>query len=228
MIHPHQEPLFNPLPTVVIGLAVVIIGVEALFSLGARGMIGGPDAVGWRLAAIRDYGFLDQVFDLMRERSVYPPDQLLRFLTYPLIHGSFTHAVFVCVFILAIGNMVGAVFRAWAVLVIFFISSAFGALVFGSIMQAEAPLIGGYPGVYGLIGTYTFLLWVNQVATGGPQYRAFLLIGLLLGIQLVFGVLFGLGEDWVADLAGFAAGYVLSFVISPGGWRRLLAKLRKR
>jgi len=54
------------------------------------------------------------------------------------------------------------------------------------------------------------------------------LIGFLMGIQLVFGLLFGGNRDWVADLAGFVAGFGLSFVVSPGGWGRVVDRLRRR
>ena len=48
MAHRHTESPLNPLPPVIIALFVVIVGVEAAFSLGARGLVGGPEAVGWR------------------------------------------------------------------------------------------------------------------------------------------------------------------------------------
>jgi len=222
-----QSP-FNPLPPLVVALAVVILGIEALFSLGARGIIGGPDAVGWRLAAIRDFGFVDQVFDWMLANRRFPPEQLARLVTYPLIHLSFTHAVFVVIFILAMGKMVSEVFGGLAFLTIFWVSAVAGALVYGLALNTELPLVGGYPGVYGLIGAYTFLLWVSLIATGGQQYRAFTLIGMLLGIQLVFAIFFEVGMDWVADLTGFVAGFGLCFVLVPGGWGRVKAKLRRR
>ncbi|MEM1077332.1 MAG: rhomboid family intramembrane serine protease [Pseudomonadota bacterium] len=225
---PTPESPFNPLPPLVVALAVVVIGIEALFSLGMRGIIGGPEAVGWRLAAIRDFGFVDQVFDWMLANGRFPPDQLARFLTYPLIHASFTHALFVAIFVLAMGKMVSEVFGGLAFLTIFWVSAIAGALVYGLLLDAELPLIGGYPGVYGLIGAYTFLLWVSLIATGGQQYRAFSLIGMLLGIQLLFAIFFEVGMDWVADLSGFVAGFGLSFLLVPGGWNRVLAKLRKR
>jgi membrane associated rhomboid family serine protease len=79
-----------------------------------------------------------------------------------------------------------------------------------------------------LIGGFTFLLWVNLAAVGANKYRAFSLIGFLLAIQLLFGLLFGGGYEWVADVAGFAAGFLLSFVVSPGGWGRVLDKIRQR
>ena len=41
----NQSP-FNALPPVVVALVIVILGIEIVFSLGARGFIGGPEAVG--------------------------------------------------------------------------------------------------------------------------------------------------------------------------------------
>ncbi|MGR3570342.1 rhomboid family intramembrane serine protease [Brevirhabdus sp.] len=221
----HNTSPFHALPPVVVALAVVIGGIELLFWLGQSGLIpGGED---WRTFAIQDYTFFDELFDRMLARGTWSGPVMLRFVTYPLIHTSFIHALFVIVFILAIGKMVATVFRPWAVLVIFFAASALGALIYGLALDERYPLIGGYPGVYGLIGAYTFLLWVNLASTGGPRYQAFALIGMLLGIQLLFSLVFGSANDWVADLVGFATGFALSFVVSPGGWGRVLAKLRR-
>jgi len=89
------------------------------------------------------------------------------------------------------------------------------------------PLFGAYPGTYGLIGAFTFLLWVKLADVGANTMRAFTFIGFLLAVQLVFGILFGAGNDWIADVAGFVAGFLLSFVVSPGGWARVMAKLRR-
>ena len=46
------------------------------------------------------------------------------------MHGSFTHALFVVVILLALGKMVGEVFRWWAVLVVFFGAAVVGALAY--------------------------------------------------------------------------------------------------
>ena len=45
---------------------------------------------------------------------------------------------------------------------------------------------------------------------------------------LLFGLLFGGRNDWLADLAGFASGFGLSFLVVPGGWSRLREVLRRR
>ena len=49
----------------------------------------------------------------------------------------------------------------------------------------------------------------------------------VLVFQLVFGLLFGnAGYAWVAEITGFAAGFGLSFLLVPGGWRRVRAQIR--
>lgn len=219
-------PVFNPLPPVVIALAVVIGGIELMFQLGETGFFAGGDI--WRSIAVNNYTFFPQQFDFALDRGQFDTDLLVRMLTYPLIHLSLTHAAFVVVFILAIGNMVGGVFRAWAVLAVFFGASIAGAVVYALVFDETFPLVGGYAGVYGLIGAYTFLMWVNLVVTGGPRHQAFFLIGMLLAIQLAFALFFGSNNDWVADVAGFGAGFALSFVVSPGGWARVVDRIRRR
>ncbi|MEX5728271.1 membrane associated rhomboid family serine protease [Rhodovulum iodosum] len=218
----------NPLPPVVWALALPIIAMEVVLGAGAAGLVGGPSAVGWRLEAIERFGFSGPVLEWMIARGTWPPEHVLRFVSYLFVHASFTHAIFVTVFLLALGKMVGEIFRAWAVLLLFFASGVAGALAYGLLLDDAMPLIGGFPAVYGLIGAYTFVMWVRLGALGESQYRAFTLIGVLMGLQLVFGLFFGAGNDWLADLTGFCTGFVLSFVVSPGGWQRVLARLRQR
>jgi rhomboid protease GluP len=49
-----------------------------------------------------------------------------------------------------------------------------------------------------------------------------------MAIQIIFGVIQGDFGNVVADLAGFVAGFLLSFIVSPGGWQRALNRLRQR
>lgn len=219
---------FNALPPVVIALAVVIFGLELMFQAATAGLLGGQGGIGWRLAAIQDYAVLNAVWDWMISTGQFPTEHLVRFIAYPLIHGSFMHAAFVVVFILALGKMVAEVYSVVAFLAVFWISAIVGAMGFVVVLDNEYPLIGGYPGVYGLIGAFTFLMLVRAEMQGSGQMRAFSLIGMLLGIQLAFGLLNGDFGNVVADFSGFATGFVLSFVVSPGGWGRLLARMRQR
>ncbi len=224
---PNISPV-NPLPPVIVALALAFAVIEIAVTLGSKGLIGGPQAVGWRIALVSDYAPSGFLLDRMIETHTYTPDLLLRFVTYPFIHANFTHMVFSVVILLAMGKVVGEVFKGWAVLVVFFASSIGAALIYGLVISSRVALIGAMPGVYGLIGAFTFVLWMSLGLHNANRMRAFSLIGFLMGIQLVFGVLFGSTQDWIADLSGFAIGFLLSFVVSPGGWARVLDTLRQR
>ncbi len=222
---PDARPI-HPMPPVVVLVFLVIMGFETLLTLGARGVIGGPEAVGWRLAAIQMMSFSGDIFDWMWQNGRWPMEHVMRFVTYPFVHGSFTHALFVGVIFLAMGKMVAEAFGQIAMLVIFVISGIGGALAYALLLNDPVPLIGGFPPVYGLIGAFTWMLWKSMAAVGANQARAFTLIGFLMGFQLLFGLLFGTNNDWVADLAGFATGFPLSFVLAPGGMARMRARIR--
>ena len=220
--------IVNPLPASVVALAVVIFGLECLFSLMDRGLIGGATPIGRRQAALELYAFHGAAFDWMLETRRFPPELLAQLLTYPLIHLSFTQTVMACVFILAIGKMVGEAFGNVSVLVLFFAGAIAGAVTYALVLDEAYPLIGAFPGIYSLIGGFTFMKWVHQKAMGDSQAKAFQLIGFLLGIQILFGMIFGTHFDWVADVAGFVAGFLLSFLLVPGGWARIREMLRNR
>ena len=221
-------PAVNPLPPVVAAMFFFILGIEVVFQLGARGVIGGPGAIGWRLEAMQTYAFSGEIFDWMWVNHRWPLEQLFRFVSYPFVHASFTHALFVGVFLLAMGKMVAEVFGSLAFLLIFVLSGIGGALAYAVFLSNPAPLIGGFPPVYGLIGAFTYMLWMSLSRVGANQTRAFTLISFLMGIQLVFGLLFGGSPDWVADLAGFATGFGLSMVLAPGGLARLRRLIQRK
>ncbi len=223
-----NAPPLNPLPTVVWLLALPMIAMEAVLSLGAAGVVGGPLAIGWRLEAIQRFAYSPDFMRQMFAEGRYPLDGVARLVTYPFVHVTLTHALFVVVMLLALGKMAGEVFRWWGVLAVFFGAAIVGALVYTAVPFTTVALIGAYPPVYGLIGAFTFLLWVRLAAVGANQNRAFLMIGFLLGTHLVFGLAFGGGFDWIADLAGFTTGFFLSFVVSPGGFGRVRDRLRQR
>lgn len=224
----YNAPPLNPLPPIVWVMALPIIAMELVLSLAERGLVGGPQGVGWRLQAVERFGLFPELVKYQWETGG-PVEELHRLVSYTLVHGSFTHAVFAVVMLLALGKWVAEVFRWWAVLVVVIGSAAVGALAYGLLIpDLRTPLIGAYPAVYGLIGAFTYSLFTSLERVGANKFRAFSLIGALLFFQFLFGVLFGGGWEWVADVAGFAAGFVLSIVVSPGGFRRVMDQLRQR
>lgn len=221
-----ESPL-NAIPPVVIALFAVLVAIEVVFNLASAGIVGGQAGIGWRINALGDYAFSPAVLDAVMQ-GTWTGDLLRRFVTYGFVHGSVTHAIFGAVLLLAMGKFVGEVFHPAALLAVFFGASIIGALVFGAAVPSNPPLYGVYPAVYGLIGAYTFILWTRIGRKGGNQLQAFRLIGILMVLQLVFGLLFGSQPSWVADIAGFVAGFGLSLVVAPGGWQAVLVRLRTR
>lgn len=221
-------PPMNPLPPVIWALALPPIAVEVVVNLGASGLVNTPGADGWRQQAWERFAFVPDLWRAMVAAHQYPLDGLMRFISYPLVHGSFTHTLFVLVIFVALGKTVAQVFRWWAVVVLVFGATVAGAFAMATLPEIKQALIGGYPPVYGMIGAFTYLQWTTLGATGGNRARAFLMVGALLGVQVLFGLALGGGLEWVADMAGFATGFLLSFVLAPGGWRRVLERIRQR
>ena len=223
----NENPV-NPIPPVIIALVLIIVLVEAAFSAAGAGLIGGAHGIGWRISAVEDYGFSPVIWELVVERGNYAWELVRRFVTYAFIHQSFTGALFAGALTLALGKYVGDIFRNIPTLIVFLLSTIVGASVFGMIVEGGQPLIGAYTPVYGLIGAYTYIVWLSLGAMGQNQMKAFRLIGVLLGIQLAFGLLFGSNEMWIAELAGFVTGFVSSVVLAPGGWAALVNRMRDR
>lgn len=220
-------PPVNSLPPVVVVLFFAIALPEIAFTLGSAGLIGGPEAVGWRLAALQDYAFSGILFDWMWTNGRWPPEHLQRFVTYAFVHQAFTGTLFATVFVLALGKMVGETMGQVAVVILFFGGSIFGAFAYGLLLDDPTWLIGGFPAAYALIGGYSFLMWLRLDAAGQQQIRAFSLIAMLMGLQLLFGVFFGPSTLWVADLAGFVFGFCASVLLVRGGLARILRSLRR-
>lgn len=218
----------NPVPLVVWIVVLPLVAMELVLSASGAGLVGGPMGIGWRQDALQRFALAPQALGQMVESGRWNADYAMRLVTYPFVHAALTHALFAGVFILALGKFVAEVFRPWAFLVIFFSAAIVGGLAYSVVPGIHLALYGGYPAAYGLIGAFTFILWARLGALQANRARAFTMIGALLGIQLLFGLLFGGNFDWIADVAGFATGFLLSFVVAPGGPAHLLSKLRQR
>ena len=226
-----DAPPFNPVPPVIVALALVIGGIEVVFQMADRGLIGGPEGIAWRARAIERFGFYDPMFDRMVELGVYPLQGMIRFATYSFVHASFVHAAFAVVMILAIGNMAARIFSPVAVLIAMAAGAAGGAAMFGLVWATQQWLFGAYPAVYALLGLYTWVLWMYPGELSQSRAAAFRLIAALLFLQLVFAGFFGGGQDIVADGTGFLIGFFLAFVLAPDGAdrvRRWIQRLRDR
>lgn len=220
---------FNPLPGVVWLLLIPVTGIEMVLALGQHGLLAGISeaATGWRLELVARAGFAADLQHWMWETGRTPARVLSRYVSYPFVHAGPLHALFVAVLLAALGKSVAGGMRPWPMLGLIAVSVVAGALAFGAFASREGWLIGGYPAVFGLIGAFTWQGWA-VARDRAAQLRAFGLIATLLLARLGFGLLAESGGLWVADLAGFAAGFALTPVLMPGGAARALATLRRR
>ncbi len=219
-----QSP-FQRLPPLAVGLAALILAIEAAFQLGARGLIGGSGAVGWRIEAMTAFGFSSPLLRHAVAVRSFDADVLLRIAAHPLVHLGATHAVFGAVLILALGKAVSERFSGAAMAGILASGVLGGAAAYALLFEGRTLLVGVYPAVYGMIGAYTWALWMERDGRG--RIMAFRLVGVLLVLQLIVRLTVGGGPDWIADLGGFAAGFAASFVLAPDGGARL-RRLRDR
>lgn len=224
----YNESPLNSLPPAVWLLALPIVALEIVFALAGVGLAGGAAGIGWRTEALQRFAYIPEITDRMIQIGQYPPAQVLRLASYSFVHGSFMQAAFVLVFILALGKVVAESFGGLRFIALFFVSGIGAALIYGLLPWGTQPLIGGYPAVYGLVGGFTFLLWTQLGRVNANRMRAFSMIGMLLLFQLVFGLLFGARPDWIADLLGFAIGFLASFLLVPGGMGAVLRMIRNR
>ena len=164
----------------------------------------------------------------MTLRGDYSFDVIRRFVTYPFVNASLTQTAFCAALTLALGKFTAEFYGGAKIFVLYIITAIVGAIAFGFVAPNNYPLIGGFPPVYGLIGAYTYALWLNLRAMGENQLKAFRLIAVLLGLQLIFGLIFNTGYGWVAELSAFVVGFGLSLLLAPGGWTAFLRRMRTR
>lgn len=227
MSDPNHTPIINPMPKIIVALFMIIAAVEITFLLAQAQFIGGASGIGWRQYAVTTYGVNSALLPWMIENNYFPLEHVVRFVAYPFIHGSTIQTAIACALFLAIGRMVGHVFSWLAVSIIFFGSALFGAAAYSYFGPEGNWLFGSFPAVYGMIGAYTFMMWVALRAQHGNQNQAFYLIAMLMGVQLVFEFFFSGKSDWIADLTGFLFGFFVCFLLAPGGVKKVLEMIRR-
>ncbi len=223
-----EESPFNTVPLAPLALVAVIVVVELVLSAAANGFAGGAQGIGWRAGAFQDYAFAPAVMTEIFERGRGSIDMWKRFVTYAFVHVSFTHALWATVLLLAMGKYVGEILRPLPFLLLFFVTTIGGAAIYGLSSPINTPLLGAYPGVYGLIGAYTYLMWLTLGRLGENQLKAFQLIAVLMGLLVIYSMLFGSTPTWIAEVSGFVIGLFISPLLAPGGWDAFLTRIRNR
>ena len=213
----HNVSPFHPVPPAALIVTAVMLLIEAGLQLGQRGLIGGPEAVGWRVEAIRALGFFDVVWERMLLTRHVQPDWIWPFFTYPFVSLSPISVLIGAAMVVSIGAHIVREYSTVSFLVTFFVSTAVGALVFGVVSQSPQPLLGPFPSLFGLLGLYTWNLWFEAKAKGKSPWGAFRIAGFLLAFQLLRWLFFGYGRELISEVAALIAGGMLGFLVTPEG-----------
>ena len=210
-----NSPLINPLPPVILIITLLLVVVEIIFQIVEVGLLSSFSNEITRNNVIVNYAFFGSLQDWMISNLNFKWSFLCRYFTFPFIHFNFLQTVIAIVMFLALGKMVCEVYNGFLFLILIISSSFCGAFFYGLILDDQFPLVGAFPAIYGLIGAYTYLLWVSMKFLGARSANAFILVAVLLGIQIIFKVVFNGSNDWVADLFGFLTGFLFASLIQP-------------
>lgn len=225
----NASPL-NPLPAAVWLVLLAVLGLEAVLWAGGAGLVGGPQAVGWRIEVIQRFAFSSAIQDWMLESRRFPANHMLRYLSFGFVHGTPMHALFGAVLIAALGKAVAEAFGAVRFLVMVVVVPACAVAVFGFFTRTEdlGWAFGAMPMVFALVGAFTWLKWREAEGDRVKQRRAFAMIGILLVARLAFGLLAEAGPGWIAEIAAFGFGFAASaLALGPGSWARLRDRIRR-
>jgi membrane associated rhomboid family serine protease len=215
--------LLNPLPWAIWLLTLTIAGVELVLWAAEHGLVNWSGSMAWRVQAITRFGISPALQHWMVETGQMPAEQLARYLAFGLIHQGPAQAALVVVISAALGKHCAEALGSTRLLLCLALAQATGGFAFGLGAAPDAWLIGGYPLIFALAGSYGWLVW--YAAESAPaRLRAIGLVAVLILGRLLLAALVGGGLDWIADLTACLAGAVLTALLRPG----LRARLRQR
>lgn len=224
---PIKQRAFNPVSPIVVVLVFAMVVVELVFQAAEHGLIGGPQAHGWRVEMASLFGFYKAVFDHILIGGDIEPKVIWPFLTYLFISRSFMHMLIPATLILAMGKMIAEMFSGLAVFILFVACGLAGSLAFGMLASGDqAQLIGAFPVFYGFIGTFTWIRVYQLRSKGKSVLPAFGLIGMFIIMRGVFMAIYGIPKELVADIAGLIVGFLLAYLVAPDGKDRIKGWVR--
>ncbi|TVQ56368.1 MAG: rhomboid family intramembrane serine protease [Rhodobacteraceae bacterium] len=207
----------NGAPPVVWAFAAIFLAIELMLTASDVGYL----PRGWRFAAYQRFAFFDLFFEAFRSGQNVPINFYWSFVTHAFLHGGFAHLGMNTVVFLALGaHMCRAVGEA-AMVGLFFLTAAGGALAFGLIANtglAFIPMVGASGALFGFLGAIKRWEWRYVREHHLPTRRfwstilALVLINVILSVGVGFG---GGGVAWEAHFGGFVAGWLAAGLLTP-------------
>jgi membrane associated rhomboid family serine protease len=231
---PEHQPIFN-LPSVIVGVLVVILGIQAIQSF-----VLSPDAY---VRVILDFAFIPARETAPASLPMIVPTgaaRLWTFVTYAALHGGWSHVGFNALWLAAFGSPLAWRFGTTRFLLFSATGAIAGALFHLAIYpHDQTPLVGASAAISAhMAGAARFVF-----ASGGPMWRpagtaayrlpapplmtvirdrrVLVFLGAWFGLNLVFGItaiseaLTSSAIAWDAHIGGFLAGLLLFPLFDP-------------
>ncbi len=148
--------------------------------------------------------------------SVYLDGQYWRLLSVVLVHGTILHLMFNMYALWAIGPIVELLYGPLRYLAIYVLCGVAGSAA--SYVTSPNPTVGASGAIFGLFGVLLVADRVHKPALTRNARSLSAQVGVLIGINLLFGVMTP-GIDNAAHIGGLLAGAWLGFALVPRGAR---------
>ncbi len=231
---PEHQPIFN-LPPVIIGVLVVILGIQAIESYALSTYT--SDLTIW------DFGFVPAG---LTAPQTLPPEvmtavgRIWTFVTYALLHGGWAHVGFNGLWLAAFGSPLAWRFGTTRFLLFSATGAIAGALIHLAIYPfSPVPLVGASAAISAHMagaarfvfasggpmwrpaGTAAYRLPAPPLATVMRDRRVLVFLGAWFGLNLIFGIgaisqaIASSAVAWDAHIGGFLAGLLLFPFFDP-------------
>lgn len=230
------QPALN-IPPVIVVLVVLLVGIHFVF----ENLLG----VSQRITVLLDFAFIPERYDGVDFGvPVMAGAKVWSFLTYAFLHADWAHLITNVVWMVAFGSPLARRFGAMRFLLFSAICAIAGAaLHLAGNLHDAVPVVGASAAISGQMAGASRFVFNNPRGFGAglsadeapassligmfTDRRILIFLGVWFGLNLLFGLGFGLGADmtvaWEAHIGGFLAGLLLFPLFDPVGPGRKLA-----
>lgn len=196
--------------TLIWGIIVLCIGVEAILSLADWGII---NIARLRMATYEFGGFWPGL--LGNWEPNYPTQPYLMFITYGFLHGGLLHLIVNMFTLRSLG--LGVVDRVGArgFLMLYVGALLGGALGYYLLSAGVRPMVGASGALFGLAGGLVAWAYVDRFTLAVGLWPIAQAVLLLIALNVVLYWAMDGQLAWETHLGGFVAGWIMALLIDP-------------
>jgi len=161
------------------------------------------------------FAFFDPLFEIAVRGHGLHPQLLWSLATHAFLHGGWMHLLLNLAAFLGLGHLICSSAGARALVAIFFVSAAAGALTFAVISDFQGPMVGASGAIFGFLGTVTAWQERGLRRAGLPRTEIWQRILGLIALNALLDLGLGGMLAWEAHLGGFVGGWLMAYAFPP-------------